>query len=206
MFWSRHVHGVLLLWPIASWVINVVKSIHSLELLKCFYDLGGRSLKIRSNACLRLSISHVILINLEIRVRYKFFPPSSHSYITRMSTRTTAVRSLDTCQRWTALEKCQSFCYWIDLRRASGKKLRETDDYINTICINQLKVLIYPSRIFTVLTNGNDKNGAPYCRTENVIVMPWAIVLSAHKEQVLIHELFHLWSRLAANLIMRDKL
>jgi hypothetical protein len=57
----------------------------------------------------------------------------------------------------------------------------------NTLCLNQLKFLTYPSRIFIVLTNGKDENNAAYCRNENVIVIPQGMFYSEQIKKNFIH-------------------
>ena len=80
-------------------------------------------------------------------------------------------------------------------------------DYLNTSCLVRLKLLTLPDRIFVVLTNGRDENGAAYCRNKNVIVLPSHIVkMTDHQRGVFIHELFHIWSRQDANTRIRDEL
>ncbi|CAF3013952.1 unnamed protein product [Rotaria sp. Silwood2] len=78
--------------------------------------------------------------------------------------------------------------------------------FINTTCLEKLKLLTYPPRIYVVLTNGNDENNAAYCRNENVIVMPLTIILDGSIRKVFTHELFHIWSKWHKNLTIRDEL
>ncbi|CAF2765771.1 unnamed protein product [Rotaria sp. Silwood2] len=77
---------------------------------------------------------------------------------------------------------------------------------INTTCLEQLKLLTYPPRIYIVLTNGKDENNAPYCRNENVIVLPQTITLNRKMIHIFVHELFHIWSKWNTNLTIRDEL
>ncbi|CAF4012061.1 unnamed protein product [Rotaria sordida] len=79
-------------------------------------------------------------------------------------------------------------------------------EFINTTCSEQLNLLTYPPQIYVVLTNGKDENNAAYCRNENVIVMPLRIVLGGHMCKILVHELFHIWSKWHTNLTIRDEL
>ncbi|UJR19818.1 hypothetical protein I4U23_022951 [Adineta vaga] len=79
-------------------------------------------------------------------------------------------------------------------------------EYTNTTCINQLKLLTFPERIFLILTNGKDENDAAYCRNENVIVIPRSMIFSGQIIKIFIHELFHIWSKWECNLKVRDQL
>jgi hypothetical protein len=73
--------------------------------------------------------------------------------------------------------------------------MKSTIDNINTKCINQRKLLTFPSRMLVVLTDGKDENNATYCRNENVIIVPKSMVDSGQILTVFIHELFHIWSK-----------
>ena len=80
-------------------------------------------------------------------------------------------------------------------------------DFLNTSCIERLKLLTLPARIFVVLTDGRDENGAAYCRNKNVILLPEPYVkMTDRLRDVFIHELFHIWSRQDANTGVRDEL
>ena len=89
---------------------------------------------------------------------------------------------------------------------SSIQVMMATIDNINTKCINQLKLLTFPSRILVVLTDGQDENNAAYCRNANVIVIPKIMVDSGQIRTILIHELFHIWSKWTPNLGIRDEL
>jgi hypothetical protein len=88
----------------------------------------------------------------------------------------------------------------------STQSITSCIEYINTNCINQLKLLIFPPRIFIVLTDGKDENNAAYCRNENVIVIPQVMIYSGQILKIFIHELFHIWSKWNTNLTIRDEL
>lgn len=80
-------------------------------------------------------------------------------------------------------------------------------DYINTNYIDRLQLLMLPSRILVVLTNGKDENRAAYCRNNNVIVLPEIVVQAIDRSRELfLHELFHIWSRQETNEKMRNEL
>ncbi|CAF1177156.1 unnamed protein product [Rotaria sordida] len=88
----------------------------------------------------------------------------------------------------------------------SSQVMASCIQYINTTCLEQLKLLTYPPRIYVVLTNGKDENNAAYCRNENVIVMPLTIILNRQMRKTFIHELFHIWSKWHTNSTIRDEL
>ena len=77
---------------------------------------------------------------------------------------------------------------------------------INTICIDQVKLLTFPSNIFVVLTDGKDENNAAYCRNDNIIVLPISMVIAEAIKTIFIHELFHIWSRYDTNTNIRNEL
>ena len=79
-------------------------------------------------------------------------------------------------------------------------------EFVNTTCTNKLKLLTYPSRIYIILTNGKDENNASYCRNENVIVLSLRMLYSSKLYKILLHELFHIWSRWHTNIAIRDEL
>jgi hypothetical protein len=79
-------------------------------------------------------------------------------------------------------------------------------EYINTQCIKQLNLLIFPPRIYVILTDGADESNAAYCRNENVIVFPQRMIGFKEIRKIFIHELFHIWSKWSTNLATRDKL
>jgi hypothetical protein len=92
---------------------------------------------------------------------------------------------------------------WDDV---STERITSCIEYINTTCINQLKLLTFPLRIFVILTNGKDENNAAYCRNEDVVVIPKAMMISEQGRRIFIHELFHIWSKWNTNLTIRDEL
>lgn len=79
-------------------------------------------------------------------------------------------------------------------------------DNLNTKSINQLELLSLPSKIFIVLTDGQDENCAAYCRNDNVIVVPAIMITSGQIKKIFIHELFHIWSRHSTNANIRNEL
>ena len=79
-------------------------------------------------------------------------------------------------------------------------------EYMNTQCINQLKLIKLPPRVFVVLTDGKDENGAAYCRNGDIIVIPQARAQSVGIRLLFVHELFHIWSKLNENSMIRDAL
>ena len=94
----------------------------------------------------------------------------------------------------------------LDWNKASSQSITSCIEYLNTQCLNQLKLLTFPPRIFVVLTDGKDENNAAYCRSEDVIVIPQEIVSSRAIRPIFIHELFHIWSKWNTNLTIRDQL
>jgi hypothetical protein len=94
----------------------------------------------------------------------------------------------------------------LDWDDESSQSITSCIEYLNTKCINQLKLLTFPSRIFVVLTDGKDENDAAYCRNENVIVIPQVMIHFRRIWKIFIHELFHIWSKWHTNLTIRDEL
>jgi len=94
----------------------------------------------------------------------------------------------------------------LDWNKVSNQSITSCIEYINTKCINKLKLLTFPSRIFVVLTDGKDENNAAYCRNGNVIVIPQVMINSGQIRKTFVHELFHIWSKWNTNLTIRDEL
>jgi hypothetical protein len=94
----------------------------------------------------------------------------------------------------------------LDWEETSSESITSCIEYINAKCINQLKLLTFPPRIFVVLTDGQDENDAAYCRNENVIVIPQGMTYSERVRSIFVHELFHIWSKWKTNLTIRDEL
>ena len=94
----------------------------------------------------------------------------------------------------------------LDWDKVSTQIISSSIEFINTTCTNKLKLLIYPSRVYIVLTNGKDENNASYCRNENVIVLSLRMLYSSQLSKILLHELFHIWSRWHTNIAIRDQL
>ncbi|CAF1259998.1 unnamed protein product [Adineta ricciae] len=94
----------------------------------------------------------------------------------------------------------QHILLWDD---QSITSVRSSIKYLNTTCFNQLKYLIFPSKIFLILTDGKIENNAAYCRNGNVVVFPKELLYS---KDIFIHELFHIWSKTKENSILRDRL
>ena len=88
--------------------------------------------------------------------------------------------------------------------KASRRSIISCIENVNTKCINQVKLLTFPSRIYIVLTDGKDESNAAYCRNENVIVFPKLMISTGQIRAIFIHELFHIWSKWHTNLAMRD--
>jgi hypothetical protein len=84
--------------------------------------------------------------------------------------------------------------------------MTSTIDNINTTCLDRLKLLTFPSPMFVILTDGKDENDAAYCRNENVIIIPQVMIRSGQIRTVLVHELFHIWSKWTPNLGIRDEI
>ncbi|CAF0793532.1 unnamed protein product [Adineta steineri] len=97
----------------------------------------------------------------------------------------------------------QQILPWND---ATIQSITSCVDSINTDCINKLQLLIYPPRIFLIMTNGKDENDAAYCRNQDLIILPRNMILSGQVYKILIHELFHIWSKWHTNSIIRDEL
>jgi hypothetical protein len=94
----------------------------------------------------------------------------------------------------------------LDWNKVSNQSITSCIEYINKTCINKLKLLTFPPRIFVVLTDGKDENDAAYCRNENVIVIPKVMIKSERMRTIFVHELFHIWSKWNINLTIRDEL
>ena len=88
----------------------------------------------------------------------------------------------------------------------SIQSMTSTIDNINTKCIDQLKLLTFPSRILVILTDGKDENNAAYCRNANVIIVPKIMIRSRQIRTIFVRELFHIWSKWNPNLGIRDEL
>lgn len=90
--------------------------------------------------------------------------------------------------------------------KVCSESIRSAVEYMNTQCVDQLKFLKLPPRVFVVLTDGKGENNAAYCRNGDVIVIPDVRAQSESIRTVFIHELFHIWSKWNENLEIRDAL